>query len=60
MIHVMTVAGWAGPAVAAAVMGDDSIAVISGRNSILRVPVIGRQRPAMAEHDGLARCPQSL
>src|SRR5882672_4292048 len=56
MIHVMTVAGLAGPAVAAAVMGDDSIAVIQEEQH-LRVPVIGRQRPAMAEHDGLPGAP---
>ena len=41
---------------AAAVMGDDAIAVIEEEQH-LRVPVIGRQRPAMAEHDGLTGAP---
>ena len=58
MIHVMAVAGLAGTAVAAAVMGDDAIAVIEEEQH-LRVPVVGRQRPAMAEHDRLPE-PQSL
>src|SRR6202163_2236013 len=56
VIHVMAVAGLAGPAVAAAVMGDDSIAVTQEEQH-LRVPVIGRQRPAMAEYDGLTGAP---
>src|ERR1700681_1251933 len=56
MIHVMAVAGLAGPAMAAAVMGDDPIAVAQEEQH-LRVPVIGRQRPAMAEYDGLASAP---
>ena len=56
MIHVVAVAGLGRAAVAAAVMGDDAIAVIEEEQH-LRVPVVGRQRPAMAEHDGLARCP---
>jgi len=46
VIHVMTVAGLAGPAVAAAIMGDDSIAVTEEEQH-LPVPVIGRQRPAV-------------
>src|SRR5882724_2033039 len=56
MIHVMAVAGLAGSAVATAVMGDDSIAVIE-KEQHLRVPVVGRQRPAMAEHDRLTVAP---
>src|SRR6266849_1772731 len=56
VIHVMAVARLAGPAVAAAVMGDDSIAVIQEEQH-LPVPVIGRQRPTMAEYDGLTRAP---
>ena len=39
MIHVVAVAGLAGAAVAAAVMGDDAIAVIEEEQH-LRVPVI--------------------
>jgi len=52
VIHVVAVGDLSGPAVAAAVMGDDAITVIEEEQH-LRVPVIGRQRPAMAEHDGL-------
>ena len=54
VIHVVAVGDLSGPAVAAAVMGDDAITVIEEEQH-LRVPVIGRQRPAMAEHDGLTR-----
>src|ERR1700681_285010 len=56
MIHVVAIAGLAGSAVAAAVVGDDSIAVIE-KEQHLRVPVIGRQRPTMAEHDRLTLAP---
>src|ERR1700726_672089 len=56
MIHVMAVAGLAGPAVAASVMGDDPIAVTEEKQH-LRVPVIGRQRPAMREHHRLSTAP---
>ena len=56
MIHVVAVADLGGAAVAAPVMGDDAIAVLQEEQH-LRVPVIGRQRPAMAEHDRLARTP---
>ena len=41
---------------AAAVMRYDAIAVLEEEQH-LRVPVIGRQRPAMAEHDGLTFAP---
>ena len=40
----------------APVMGDDMIAVVEEEQH-LRVPVIGRQRPAMTEHDGLTFAP---
>src|SRR5579862_1103929 len=56
VIHVMAVAGLRGPAVAAAVMGDDAIAPIEEEQHLI-IPVIGRQRPAMAEHDGLTFAP---
>src|SRR6266478_6399085 len=56
VIHVMAVVGLAGAAVAATVMGDDAIAVMEEEQH-LRVPVIGRQRPTMAEHDGLTGAP---
>ncbi len=46
VIHVMAVAGLAGATVAAAVVGDDAIAVLQEEQH-LRVPIIGRERPAM-------------
>src|SRR5438309_4432358 len=56
MIHVMAVARLGGPAVASSVMGDDAIAVFEEEQH-LRVPVIGRQRPAVAENDRLTFAP---
>src|SRR5205807_8923180 len=56
VIHVVSVGGLAGAAMAAAVMVDDAKTVVEKEHH-LRVPVIGRQRPAMAEHDGLTRAP---
>ena len=56
VIHVVAVAGLGGPAVAAAVMGDDAIAVTEEEQHLI-VPVVGRQRPTMAEHDGLTFAP---
>src|SRR5207237_9064769 len=40
----------------APVMGNDAITVIQ-KEQHLRVPVIGRQRPAVAEDDGLSFAP---
>ncbi len=56
VIHVVPVGRLTGPAVAAAVVGDNAIAMIEEEHH-LRIPVIGRQRPAMTEHDGLTRSP---
>src|SRR5262249_62343827 len=56
MIHVVTVTRLRGPAVAAAVMGYDAIAVMQEEQH-LGVPVICRQRPAVTEHDGLTLAP---
>src|SRR6202045_4797965 len=56
VIHVVTVAHLSGPAMASAVMRYDAITVLEEEQH-LRVPVIGRQRPAMAEHDGLTIAP---
>jgi hypothetical protein len=56
VIHVVAVADLRRAPVTAPVMGDDAIAVIK-KEQQLRVPVIGRQRPAMAENDGLTRAP---
>src|SRR6266568_4624000 len=56
MFHVMAAAGLGGTAMAAPVVGDDAIAVLEEEQH-LRVPIIGRQRPAVAEHDGLTFAP---
>lgn len=56
VIHVMAAAGLGGAAVAAPVVGDDAIAVCEEEQH-LRVPVVRRQRPAVAEHDGLPPAP---
>src|SRR3989475_2456617 len=56
VIHVMAVARLGGPAMASSVMGDDAIALFEEEQH-LRVPIIGRQRPAVAEHDGLTFAP---
>ena len=56
VVHVVTVAGLGGASVAAPVMGDDAVAVLQEEQH-LGVPVVGRQRPAVAEHDRLARAP---
>src|SRR2546428_8101207 len=52
----MAAAGLGGAAMAAPVMGYDAIAVLE-EGQHLSVPVIGRQRPAVAEHDGLTFAP---
>src|SRR5205085_339784 len=56
MVHVMALARLAGATVTTAIMGDHSIAVI-WKEQHLRVPVIGRERPAMREHHRLTRTP---
>src|SRR5438094_6758972 len=56
VIHVMAVARLGGPAVPSSVIGDDTIAVFEEEQH-LRVPVIGRQRPAVAEDDALSFAP---
>src|SRR5262245_49406663 len=56
MIHVVAVGDLRRAAMAAAIMGDDAIAV-SDEKQHLRVPIVSRQRPAVAEHDGLALPP---
>ena len=40
----------------APIMRNDAIAVVEEEQH-LRVPIIGRQRPTMAEHDGLSFAP---
>src|SRR4029453_13053134 len=56
MIHVMAATGLGGAAMAAPVVGYDAIAVLEEEQH-LRVPVIGRQRPAVAEDDRLSAAP---
>src|SRR5207302_3522712 len=56
MIHVMAIGDLTGAAMAAAVMGDDAKTVMEEKQH-LRVPIIGREWPAMAEHDGLPLAP---
>jgi hypothetical protein len=56
MIHVVAGPRLARAAVAAAVMGDDPEAVVQEEHH-LGIPIVGRQRPAMAEHDRLPRAP---
>src|SRR5207237_8084332 len=56
MIHVVATADLGGASMATPVVGDDAIAALEEEQH-LRVPIIGRQRPAMAEHDGLTFAP---
>src|ERR1700720_1844004 len=56
VIHVMAASNLAGAAMAAAIVRDDAITVAKKEHH-LRVPVIGRQRPAVAEDDGLTFAP---
>src|SRR5690349_18581459 len=56
MVHVMTVPHLTRSAMAAAVVSNDTIAM-SEEEQHLRVPVVGRQRPTMAEHNGLTFAP---
>ena len=56
VIEVVAVGHLAGAAVAAAVVGDHAIALLEEEQHLV-VPVVGRQRPAVAEHDGLTLAP---
>src|ERR1700722_898429 len=56
MIHVVAVARLTGSAVAASVMCDDAVAVAEEKQH-LRVPVIGRKWPTVAENEGLTLAP---
>ena len=56
VVHVMALAYLRGTSVTAPVMGDDAIAAIEEEQH-LRVPVIRRQRPAMAKDDRLPVSP---
>src|SRR5438270_8773856 len=52
MIHVVTVADLSGAPVATPVMGNDAKA-FADKEKHLRVPIVRRKRPAVAEDDGL-------
>src|SRR6202166_938111 len=52
-------ATWVRAAVATTVMRNDAIAVLEEEQH-LRIPVIGRQRPAVAEHNGLSAAASSV
>src|ERR1700759_210242 len=56
MIHVMTVAGLAGAAMTAAVMGNDAKTVIEEEQQ-LGIPIVRRERPAVRKHDRLPAAP---
>ena len=56
MVHVVAIAGLSGAAMAAPVMSDDPVA-LAKEEQHLGVPIISRERPAMAEHDGLSLTP---
>jgi hypothetical protein len=56
VVHVVTVAGLGGASVPAPVVRDDAVAV-QQEEQHLGVPVVGRERPPMAEDDRLARAP---
>ena len=56
VVHVMTNGSLGGSPVAAAVVRDDPVAVVEEEQH-LGVPVVGRQWPAMAEHDRLTGTP---
>src|SRR5712671_242391 len=56
MIHIMAAIGLGGTAMSAPVVGYDAIAVLEEEQH-LRVPIIGRQRPAVAKDDGLTFAP---
>src|SRR3954453_22836911 len=56
MVHIVAIGGLVRATMATAVMGDNAIAMKQEEQQ-LRVPIIGRQWPAVAEHDRLARTP---
>src|ERR1700730_9936683 len=55
-IHVMTVARLGGATMASPIMDDDAIDLFE-EDKHTRVPVVGRQRPAVAKHDRLSFAP---
>ena len=55
-VHVVAIPRLRGTAVAAPVVGDDSIALLAEEQH-LSVPVVGGERPSVTEHYGLALAP---
>jgi hypothetical protein len=53
MIHIVAVGNLGGAAMASPIVGDHAIAVIQKKQHLI-VPIIGGQRPSVAEDDGLA------
>jgi hypothetical protein len=56
MVHIVTVGGLSGSAVATAIMGDHTIAVIEEEQHLV-IPVVRAERPTMAENYRLAFTP---
>jgi hypothetical protein len=54
--HFVAVPGLRGAAVAAAVMSNDTIAMLAEEEH-LRIPIVGRERPAVREDDRLPAAP---
>ena len=52
VIEVVTIEYLAGAAVAAAIMGNHAIALLEEEQHLV-IPIVARQRPAVAELDGL-------
>src|SRR5579862_5000763 len=55
-VHVVAVPGLGGAAVPAPVMRNNAIATLAEKQH-LSIPVVRGERPAVAEHDRLARSP---
>ena len=51
-VHLVTIPRLGGTAVPSPVVGDDSKAMLA-----VRLPVVRAQRPAMAKHHRLPKCP---
>src|ERR1700722_9200863 len=56
MVHIVTLGGLSGSAVATAIMGDHTIAVIEEEQHLV-IPVVRGKRPTMAEDYRLASTP---
>src|SRR6516225_1235021 len=56
MIEVVTIEHLAGAAVAAAIVGNHAVALLEEEQHLV-IPIVARQRPAVAEHDGLTLAP---